>query len=132
MLFQGNVAKGCTVSGEVLQVAQSRKDRFSYHICGRDRRSQQNGWIFENDRPRLNIVVRRAVSVLRESRPHSRRVTDSFFGCSKGSDVLTMWHKSLDVRCSVRVYFLDKPNESKEPELEVTKLGKLDRHGKFY
>jgi hypothetical protein len=34
------------------------------------------------------------------------------------------WLKSLDVRCPVRVYLLDKPNASSEPV--VTKLDKLD------
>ena len=39
------------------------------------------------------------------------------------------WHKSLDVRCPVRVYLLERPNEPFEPV--VTKLKKLDGYGEF-
>ena len=37
------------------------------------------------------------------------------------------WHKSLDVRCPVRVYLLDKPNEPNEPN-KLT----LGHNGEFY
>jgi hypothetical protein len=40
------------------------------------------------------------------------------------------WHKSLDVRCPVRVCLLDTPNEPNEAV--VTKLKKLDRYSEFY
>ena len=39
------------------------------------------------------------------------------------------WDKSLDIRCPVRVYLLDKLSEPNEPV--VTKLEKLDRFSEF-
>ena len=41
------------------------------------------------------------------------------------------WHKSLDVRCPVRVHLLDKPDESNE-QVVLTKLKKLDLYSEFF